>query len=318
MPAPKLRVVNKRFVYERAPFPSCHASTIVQTRSGKLMCAWFGGTHESHPDVCIYGSDWIGDAWTEPRLLASARGDHGEPLPCYNPVLFQPTGGPLMLFFKAGTGPGEWRGYLCRSIDDGKTWPSPMQLPTGIYGPIKNKPIELEGGTLACPSSTEDFGWRIHFEFTKDFGNTWDRTEPLNEGISIGAIQPSLLRPNDGGLVAVGRTQQGRLFHVSGSSDGRSWGPVALLDVPNPNSGTDALTLCNGMHLLAYNRSETERTPLSIATSTDTVHWKHLLDLETASGEYSYPAVIQADDRTVHVVYTWNRERIRHVELAIS
>ena len=43
-----------------------------------------------------------------------------------------------------------------------------------------------------------------------------------------------------------------------------------------------------------------------------------MLDLETAPGEYSYPAVIQAADGRVHITYTWKREKIRHVVLNLT
>ena len=36
-------MVKSEFIYEEAPFPSCHASSIDQTREG-LIAAWFGGT----------------------------------------------------------------------------------------------------------------------------------------------------------------------------------------------------------------------------------------------------------------------------------
>lgn len=315
---PLLHIAKSEFIYESAPFPSCHAATIVQTRKGKIMAAWFGGTRESHPDVCIYGSDLVRGKWSSPRLLAAAIGENGRPIQCYNPVLFQPSRGPLLLFYKAGPGPGEWRGYLKRSSDEGATWSPSELLPSGIYGPIKNKPIELKNGVVVCPSSTEDNGWRVHFELTRDFGASWTRSLPLNDGIAIGAIQPSLLRLSDGTLAAVGRSQHGRLFHMAGSADGETWGAVSLLDVPNPNSGTDAVTLRNGWHLLVYNASSSSRTPLSVALSHDGVSWSRILDLETEPGEYSYPAVIQAKDGLVHIVYTWRRERIKHVVLNVG
>ena len=50
-PAPA--IVESEFVFERAPFPSAHASTIAETRDG-LVAAWFGGTQEKNPDVSIW------------------------------------------------------------------------------------------------------------------------------------------------------------------------------------------------------------------------------------------------------------------------
>ena len=63
-------VVRAGFLYESAPFPSCHASTIVETRRGMLV-AFFGGTHERNPDVCIWLAHLGKDGqWTEPTKVA--------------------------------------------------------------------------------------------------------------------------------------------------------------------------------------------------------------------------------------------------------
>ena len=43
-------VVRSEFVFEKAPFASAHASTIVETKRG-LVTAWFGGTREGADDV---------------------------------------------------------------------------------------------------------------------------------------------------------------------------------------------------------------------------------------------------------------------------
>jgi alpha-L-rhamnosidase len=56
------------------------------------------------------------------------------------------------------------------------------------------------------------------------------------------------------------------------------------------------------------------RTPLNVAISKDGNKWYAALILEDSPvGEYSYPSVIQTNDGMVHIVYTWRRERIKHV-----
>lgn len=44
-----------------------------------------------------------------------------------------------------------------RSFDGGITWTVRQQLPPGILGPSKNKPILLETGELLCGSSVESW-----------------------------------------------------------------------------------------------------------------------------------------------------------------
>ena len=73
------------------------------------------------------------------------------------------------------------------------------------------------------------------------------------------------------------------------------------------------MSLADGRHLLVYNRSRYRRSPLVIALSLDGKHWQDVLVLARGAGEYSYPAVIQTPDGLVHVTYTWNLSRIRHV-----
>lgn len=306
-------IVRSEFVFENAPFASCHASTIAQTRGGRLVAAWFGGKREKSPDVGIWASLCADGNWSAPIEIADGNQPDGTRLPCWNPVLFQPKEGPLILFYKVGPSPSSWWGMMKTSEDDGKTWSLARRLPDGIVGPIKNKPFQLPGGDILCASSTEDNGWRVHFELTSDGGKTWKSTGPINDGKEIGAIQPSILVHGDKNLQAIGRTRQGKLFEVWSPDGGKTWGKMTLMELPNPNSGTDAVTLGDGRHLLVYNHSAVARTPLNVAVSKDGKQWKSALVLEDQPGEYSYPAVIQAADGKVHVVYTWKRQRIRHV-----
>jgi predicted neuraminidase len=308
------------FIYEKAPFPSCHASTIEENQGGKLVAAWFGGTDEKDPDVGIWSSTRDNGKWSAPVELANGiqflKLD-GTPVrhPCWNPVLFQPKSGPLMLFYKVGPTPSTWWGMLMTSNDGGATWSEPRRLPEQIDGPVKNKPIQLPSGEILCGSSTEHDGWRVHFEITADLGKSWKRIGPVNDGKEFSAIQPSILTLGGEKLLAVGRTRQGKVFQIASPDLGKSWGKMEATSLPNPNAGTDAVTLKDGRHLIVYNHTPKGRSPLNIAVSRDGTTWQPTVVLEDQPGEYSYPAVIQTKDGMVHVTYTWKREKIRHVVL---
>jgi predicted neuraminidase len=309
-------VTESAFIFEKAPFASAHASTIVETKDG-LLAAWFGGTREGAADVGIWSARRVGGKWSAPSEVATGVKADGTRHPCWNPVLFVMPDGSLALFYKVGPTPRTWWGMVRYSRDDGRTWGEASRLPDGVLGPIKNKPVRL-GGTLISPSSTESderpSRWRLQFERSTDGGRTWTIVKvPDPPGAPIDAIQPSILVHPGGRLQAVGRTRSGRVFETWSTDDGRSWTPTELTALPNPSSGTDALTLRDGRHLIVYNHTPKGRTPLNVAVSRDGKVWDAALVLEHEPGEYSYPAVVQTSDGLVHVTYTWKRERVRHL-----
>lgn len=307
-------VLVSEFIYEQSPFPQCHASTITETQTG-MIAAWFGGTGEKNPDVGIWVSRHDGKAWSAPVEVVNGIQADDKRYPCWNPVLCQPKKGPLLLFYKVGPSPSRWWGMLVTSGDSGRTWSAPQRLPEGILGPIKNKPVELADGTLLCGSSTEHDGWRVHFEWTRDQGKTWEKTAAINDGKEFGAIQPTILIHPGHRLQALCRSEQDRITETWSVDSGRTWSPMKAIALPNPNAGIDAVTLRDGRHVLIYNPTTKGRTPLSVAVSRDGKEWQRVLDLEAQPGEYSYPAVMQARDGRVHVTYTWKRQRVRHVVL---
>ena len=379
-------IMKDEFLYEHTFFPEAHASTIVETRKGDLVAAYFGGTHEKDPDVCIYvnikkkGSD----VWSSPILAADGVLDLSDPrikyaglsgmneettsaeagpvkalsekkgfitydyitkksriaLPktlkrksCWNPVLFEMPNGELWLFFKIGSSVGDWTGWLTKSKDGGKTWSDKEPLPfdsdgRAFLGPIKNKP-ELIDGRLLCGSSTEDNGWRFHMEILDLKTRQW-KYVPVESTVAtktddtkqhpIDCIQPSILKLKDGRLMVMMRTHNARLAKSYSSDGGQTWTPVELSDVENNQSGTDAVTMQDGRHVLIYNNFETlpmtkkgPRTPCSIALSDDGTHWHHALTLEDSPiDQYSYPAIIQGKDGSLHCLYTWRRQRVAY------
>jgi len=307
-------VISDEFIFTRTPRAMSHASSIAKCGES-LVAAWFAGSLESRPDVGIWVARNDGHGWSTPVQVAHGKQDDGSCHACWNPVLFQPAAGPLLLFYKVGRNPRVWRGLYLASNDGGRSWSPPRHLPEGILGPIKNKPVQLANGVVLSPSSAEDDGWRVHLERSAGHHGLWERSHPLNDGRAVAAIQPSILTHDNGRLQLLSRTKQGRIAEAWSHDDGVSWSEIRLTTLPNPNSGTDAVSLSDGRQLLVYNRSRYRRSPLVVALSRDGKHWQDALVLARGPGEYSYPAVIQAPDGLVHVTYSWNLSRIRHVAI---
>lgn len=313
-------IVKDEFVYDTAPFPACHAATIAQTPAG-LVTAFFGGTKERNPDVEIWVCRQVDDKWTAPVSVANGIQNDTFRYPTWNPVLFQVPDGDLLLFYKIGPKPSAWKGWMVRSKDNGVTWSDPKALPEGILGPIKNKPVLLsDGKTLLCPTSTEDDGWRVHIEKTTDFGKTWTKTKDIEIGETDGAIQPSILVHPDNKLQLLCRSRNRAILQSWSTDNGETWSPLEKTNLPNNNSGTDAVTLKDGSFALVYNHVlppagevKGARTPLNLSVSKDGINWDAAAILEDSPiSQYSYPSIIQTSDGLLHVVYTWRRKRIKH------
>lgn len=313
------------------PTPECHASTIVETPTG-LVSAFFAGTHEKHPDVGIRVSRMVDGKWTRPVEVANGIQNDTLRYPLWNPVLFQPKDGPLLLFYKEGPDPRTWWGMLMTSSDNGKTWSKPQKMGTDkkighLLGPIKNKPIQLADGTIISPTSTEikledgDVDWMVHFEISRDNGRTWEVVGPINDGKEFDAIQPSILTYPNGKMQVLCRTRQNVISQSWSEDQGRTWSKMAPTQLPNPNSGTDAVTLRDNRQLLIYNHTTKEgeepkgRNMINLAISDDGKNWRPVMTLENepAKAGYSYPAIIQTSDGLVHITYTYIRQSVKHV-----
>ncbi len=325
-------LLSKGWIFEQAPYPEAHASSIVQLSDGTLAATWFGGTKERNPDVVIWYARQHEERWQPAVQVADGVQADGSRQPTWNPVLFQAPGGDLLLFYKVGPTPRDWWGESIRSRDGGRSWSEPERLPDGILGPIKNKPVVLANGDWLSPSSEEQVigtlglpegpSWKLHFERSVDGGRSWTRTAPVASPMLIDAIQPSILFHPGGVLQAVARSRQGAMATSWSRDNGATWSDVTALPLPDPNSAADAVTLADGRHLVVYTHAahapgtpgKGPRHPLAVALSDDGLHWRQVLVLESAplTHGYAYPAVIQAADGRVHVTYTWDRRRIRH------
>jgi predicted neuraminidase len=307
-------LIKSEFIWSTGDItaPSCHASTITCT-SGGLLAAWFGGTEEGNKDVGIWISHYSDGRWSKPAEVANGIQNKLWRYPCWNPVLFN-SGSKILLFYKVGSSPSTWWGMLMTSDDNGNTWSGSSRLPKNILGPIKNKPVLLENDELICPSSTENDGWKVHMEFTPDFGQTWESTGALNDN-TTGAIQPTVIKHKGGKIQILCRSTSLKILTSESIDNGYTWSKLIPTTLPNPNSGIDAVTLKDGRHLLVYNHLDKGRNMLNVAVSDNGQEWKAaaILENDMEGTEFSYPAVIQSDDGLVHITYTWKRMLIKHV-----
>lgn len=311
-----VEVLSSEFIYETASFPSCHASTVLETENG-LLAAWFGGSYESHPDVSIYCSSWDGTTWSTPTLAADGIVSDSLRFPCWNPVLFHLESGAIALFYKVGPNPREWWGEYKISTDEGQTWGQSISLPEGKLGPIKNKPVAVPGGRILYPTSVEytPDNWKVFIESSRGDLSGWETTEIDNNGFN--AIQPTLFLHKHS-LEMLCRTQEGVLAMAESRDYGRSWSPLKGTTIENNNSGVDGIVLKDGLRLLVCNPMREGRNKLVLLGSYNGTDWQTLYTLEEHDeGEYSYPAIISHADGTVDITYTYRRERIRHVRLRI-
>ena len=247
-------------------------------------------------------------------------------------MLFHSRDGRLWLYYKFGPSPSTWSAARLWSADDGQTWSTAEHLPAGLYGPIKDKPLLLDDGTIISGTSVESYhSWAAWIERSTDNGRSWTRFGPITvpqaeaKGAveaesNYGIIQPAIV-PLGGDrlrLYARSTSNIGAICAADSGDRGVTWSQARPLALPNPNSGIDALRLRDGRIILAYNDTKSGRTPLNLAVSDDGEHFRMFAVLESQPGEYSYPALIQGRDGDLHITYTWNRTRIRYLRFPLA
>lgn len=322
----RIKLIFSDKIFPEGTFGGCHASTLTETKPGTFIAAWFAGAHEGADNVGIWSSKFIKGKWTKPAEVAVGKDSLGRQLPCWNPVIFKTRSNKLLLFYKVGVNPRKWHGYVIESSNYGKSWTAPMRLPDGFLGPIKDKPIELPNGNILCPSSVEgeNGSWTIHLEITDENLSKWQMIHiPSDSG--IGVIQPTILRHPNGSLQMLCRSRQNAIYQTWSMDNGTHWSKLNKTSLPNPNSGIDAVALADGNFLLVYNpllhgkQWYNGRNVLNVAISKDGINWKDVYRLEYhKDGEFSYPAVIQAVGKTIHITYTYRRKTIKYVVLNIK
>src|SRR5690606_40125937 len=111
-----------------------------ELENGDLLCSFFGGTKERHPDVEIKLSRKSPEgSWSEPRSIADGVQEDGERLPTWNPVLFQNSKDTLSIYYKIGPSPSTWWGMQKISTDGGYHWGPAITLEENVIGPVRSE-----------------------------------------------------------------------------------------------------------------------------------------------------------------------------------
>jgi predicted neuraminidase len=128
-------------------------------------------------------------------------------------------------------------------------------------------PIVLPTGRWILPLYSDTFSASI-MAISDDRGATWRASQPL---IGFGNIQPSLVRKNDGEIVAFMRDNgpHHRIRLSTSRDDGISWTTVVNSPFPNPGAGIEAIRLANGHWALIYNDLPSGRHSLAVSLSDD-------------------------------------------------
>lgn len=343
-----LKFKSHRLIMSEKKTPSCHASTVLPLKDGRVLAAWFGGSGEGRTDVGIWLAEKDEKGFKEARVVAQSL------LPHWNPVLYQCDDGRIVLFYKVGMKILHWKTMFIESFDGGKTFSEPRELVPGDVsggrGPVRNKPIRLKNGRILAPASTEQGLWRCFIDISDDDGHTWRKSNmievpgleeyekkllawqklaeesdvPVEKPEEIqhgrGIIQPTLWE-SEHGVHALMRSGEGFIYRSDSTDGGETWCAAYPTNLPNNNSGIDLTKLGDGTLLLVFNPVQESwgmRTPISIAASTDNGEtWTRLCDLQTEPGEFSYPAIVNSGNK-IYITYTYKRENIAYWEFVGS
>ena len=174
----------------------------------------------------------------------------------------------------------------------------------------RTHPIQLPSGRILVPLYSDGYSFSV-IAISDDDGKTWKASEPL---VGLGSIQPSLVRREDGILVAYMRDNgpaPKRIHTATSADEGETWSEVVDTDIPNPGASVEAIVLESGEWLMVYNDTEQGRHSLAVSISPDegeSWDWTRHLEQDDPgddAGRYHYPSVIKASDGSVHVTYSY-------------
>ena len=319
-------IVTTRVFGSESPGVYKHPAAITELKNGDLYLAYYGGSGEYGDDTAVYGARKKRGAstWSRPTVIADTP-DRSEG----NPVVWQAPDGLVWLFYVNRYGP-TWSTARVKakiSKDGARSWSDSLMLTFEEGTMVRGQPIVLRDGDYLLPLYHETGGDRemtaasttSFFLRYRPSTGAWTETPRIRS--ETGNLQAQVVQLTDTHLVCYLRrggdyepTDKGYLLRSESLDGGRTWSDAKPTDFPNPNAAVDFLRLQNGHLLLVYNDSMNERTPLTVAISTDGDRsYPHRRDIAGGENTFAYPYAIQTRDGRIHVIYTTDhRKTIMH------
>jgi predicted neuraminidase len=292
-----------------------HPAAITELANGDLYLAWYGGDGEYKPGTAVWGSRRAGGKWSKPVKLAQD--------PFYslgNPVVWQAPDGVVWLWYviRPGTTWSSSRIAMKISKDGAKTWSDSSVLSFEEGTMVRGKPIVLANGDYFLPvwketgADTEVVGADTASFFMRYDPKAKKWSESTRIHARLGALQPAVAQIDVGNMIAYcrrgggyGPKAEGYVVRSDSHDGGKTWSEGVETAFPNPNAAVDLLKLANGHLLLVFNDSMHDRTPLTVAISTDNgASYPTRVNIAEGKHDYAYPYAIQTRDGKIHLVFT--------------
>ncbi len=316
-------VAIERIFGPELPGPYKHPACFTDLANGDLFLVYYAGTGEYADDTAVWGARLRAGAaqWERPSIIADAPGRSEG-----NAVIWQAADGTVWLYYVVRYGPTWANSRILAKLsrDGAQTWSDPIIVAFDEGMMVRSRPLALAGGGHLLPiyhevgDDIEAVGTGSSSLFLRYDPKLHQWQETNRVFARRGCIQPAVARVEGDYLVAYcrrggdyGPTTDGWLVRTESRDDGRTWSPGEESKFPNPNAAVDFIRLANGHLLLVYNDSMTERTPLTVALSTDGDRTYPIRqNIAEGDGDFGYPTALQTADGRIHVLFTSNERSV--------
>lgn len=305
--------MRSEFLYNADGIGShCHSGCLVE-HDNEVYATWYGYVEKEYEkgQICLSKYNKVSGTWSKAQLPFGHMANS-----CGNPVLFSdPADGNLYLFFVILQRHYWDSAQIFHSVlKKGELkWSSPemLQLPVGMM--IRHRPLIKSSGTILIPAYDEKALKSIIYE----------STSPYTQWKQIGEVEGELIQ---GDLIQFSEKElqlylrpasdyPHQIYRALSPDAGKTFGTVLKTSLYCPLTGLAAIRLQSGHTLICHNHTEKfERTPLTLSlVKQGEVAYSQLLNIDSGPIELSYPSLLQQQDGTIHLLYTYNRKMMKHI-----